>query len=97
MGRFLLGLIVGAILGILAMSVNPDLPQQLRVTLANLTGLVMRGAEQAADKVGDAADEAADEVEQRTDGVQDDAGQPAEQAPAVAAYQRRIRRPSSTS
>jgi gas vesicle protein len=92
MGRFLLGLIVGAILGILAMSMNPDLPQQLRVTLANLTGLVMRGveeaadkvgdaADEAADKVGDAADEAADEVERATEGGPGDAGQPAEPAP----------------
>jgi hypothetical protein len=63
------------------MTVNPDLPQQLRATLANLTGLAMRGAEEAAEKVGEAAGEAADEVEQRTGGAQDDAGQPAAPAP----------------
>ena len=64
MGRFLVGLIVGVVLGILAMTVNPNLPQELRVVLANATALVMRGAGEAADKVGEAADEVADEAEQ---------------------------------
>ena len=37
MGKFILGLIVGVIVGVLAMTVNPNLPEQLRTSLANLT------------------------------------------------------------
>lgn len=48
------------------MTVNPNLPQELRVALASATALVMRGAGEAADKVGEAADEVADEAEQAT-------------------------------
>ena len=57
MGKFVFGLIVGAILGVLVMTVNPNLPQELRVALAGLTAQVMRGAEKAAEGVGEAADE----------------------------------------
>jgi hypothetical protein len=66
MGRFLAGLIIGVAIGILAMTVNPDLPQEIRVALANATATVMRGAGEAADKVGEAADEVADETEEES-------------------------------
>ena len=67
MGRFLLGLVVGIAIGIFAMTLNPELPEQLRVSVANLTATVMRGAEEAAESVGDAAEEAANEADRATD------------------------------
>lgn len=66
MGRFVLGLILGMIIGILAMTINPNLPRDLRLALADVTALVMRSAEEAAEAVGDAADEVAREAEQAT-------------------------------
>jgi hypothetical protein len=68
MGKFLLGLIIGVVVGVLAMAYNPNLPQDVRTTLANLTGLVMRGTEEAAEGVGKAADEVADEARRATGG-----------------------------
>ena len=62
MGKFVLGLIIGVIVGVLAMAYNPNLPQEVRTGLAELTALVMRGTERAAETVGGVADEAADEA-----------------------------------
>jgi hypothetical protein len=45
MGRFLLGLILGVILGMVATAYNPNLPADVRAGLANATALVMRGTE----------------------------------------------------
>jgi gas vesicle protein len=81
MGRFLLGMIVGVVVGIFAMTVNPSLPQELRVALASLTALVMHGAEAAAESVGVAADEVANEADQATDAARERAGEAAEEAP----------------
>jgi gas vesicle protein len=76
MGKFLIGVIVGVILGILALSANPDLPRELRTALASLTAQVMRGAEEAAESVGEAADEVANEAEEATGEVREDAAEP---------------------
>jgi hypothetical protein len=62
MGRFLLGLIIGVIVGVLAMAYNPDLPQEVRTVLTEVTALVMRGTQRVAETVGGVADEAADEA-----------------------------------
>jgi hypothetical protein len=62
MGKFVLGLIIGLIVGVLAMAYNPNLPQEVRAGLTELTALVMRGTERAADAVGGAADEAAEQA-----------------------------------
>jgi gas vesicle protein len=62
MGKFLLGLVIGAIVGVLAMAYNPDLPAEVRTSLANVTALVMRGTERVAETVGGVADEAAEEA-----------------------------------
>jgi hypothetical protein len=68
------------IVGIVAMTVNPDLPRTARVALANLTALVMQGAQEAAENVGEAADEVAKEADQATGAAQDGAGEAAEEA-----------------
>jgi gas vesicle protein len=81
MGKFLIGVIVGAFLGILALTVSPNLPQELRVALASLTSMVMRGAEEAAESVGDAADELADEAGRATDAARGRAREAGEDAP----------------
>jgi hypothetical protein len=62
MGKFVLGLIIGLIVGVLAMAYNPDLPQEVRAGLTEITALVMRGTERAAEAVGGAADEAAEQA-----------------------------------
>jgi hypothetical protein len=62
MGKFLLGLIIGVVVGVLAMSYNPNLPEEVRTGLAEVTALVMRGTERVAETVGGAADQAADEA-----------------------------------
>jgi hypothetical protein len=67
MGKFLLGLIIGLVVGVLVVAYNPNLPDEVRATLANLTGLVLRGTEEAAQGIGEAADEVADEARQATD------------------------------
>jgi hypothetical protein len=67
MGKFLLGLIIGAVLGVLLVSYNPSLPDDVRTALASLTAMVMRGAEEAAETVGEAADEVADEAREAAD------------------------------
>ena len=62
MGKFLLGLVIGVIVGVLAMTYNPNLTEEIRAGLVEVTALVMRGTERAADAVGEAADEVADEA-----------------------------------
>lgn len=79
MGKFLLGLIVGVVLGIFAMAVNPDLPREIRVAAASLTALVMRGAEEAAEEVGAAADRVAEEADQAIDGAAERADEAVEE------------------
>jgi hypothetical protein len=61
MGQFLLGLILGVIVGGAATAYHPNLPGDIRVALANLTVLVMRGTERPAAAVGGAADRTAAE------------------------------------
>ena len=62
MGKFLLGLIIGVVVGVLAMAYNPDLPEKVRAGLVEMTALVMRGTQRVADTVGGVADKAADEA-----------------------------------
>jgi hypothetical protein len=62
MGKFLLGLVIGVVVGVLAMAYNPNLPQEVRTGLVEVTALVMRGTEKVAETVGGVADEAADEA-----------------------------------
>jgi hypothetical protein len=62
MGKFLLGLVLGVVVGVLAMAYNPNLPQEVRTGLVEVTALVMRGTERVAETVGGLADEAADEA-----------------------------------
>jgi gas vesicle protein len=62
MGKFLFGLILGLIIGVVAMAYNPNLPQEVRTGLEELTAAVMRGTERAAEAVGGAADEAAEQA-----------------------------------
>ena len=62
MGKFLLGVVLGVVVGVLAMAYNPDLPQEVRTGLVEVTALVMRGTERVAETVGGLAEEAADEA-----------------------------------
>jgi hypothetical protein len=66
MGKFVLGLVAGLIVGVLAMASNPDLPEDVRTALARVTGLVLRGTEEAAESIGEAADDVADEAREAT-------------------------------
>jgi hypothetical protein len=59
MGRFLLGLIVGLVVGVLAMAYNPDLPEDVRAAVARVSSLVLRGTEEAAETVEETAGEVA--------------------------------------
>jgi gas vesicle protein len=59
MGKFIIGLIVGIVVGVLAMTANPNLPEELRASLANLTAQVMRTAGDTAEDLGNAAEDAA--------------------------------------
>ena len=76
MGKFLIGVVVGVIVAVLALSANPDLPRELRTALSSQTAQVMRGAEETAETVGEAADEVANEAEQATEEVPEDAAAP---------------------
>jgi hypothetical protein len=77
MGKFLLGLIIGVIVGVLAMAYNPNLPQEVRAGLTELTALVMRGTERVAETVGGVAEEAADEAGEAAQEAEGEAaGQP---------------------
>ena len=67
MGKFIVGLIVGLVIGVMAMTANPDLPQELRVWAANLTAQVMRTAGETAEAIGDAAEEVTEGVEPPAD------------------------------
>lgn len=67
MGKFLLGLVIGVVVGVLVAAYNPNLPDEVRATLASVTGLVLRGTEEAAEGIGKAADELADEAREATD------------------------------
>jgi gas vesicle protein len=82
MGKFLLGLIVGVIVGVLAMTMNPNLPQELRAALASLTAQVMRSAGETAEDLGNAAEEAADGRERPVE--REPPATPAPTAPAPA-------------
>jgi hypothetical protein len=62
MVKFVLGLLVGLVVGVLAMASNPDLLEETRAGLAHVSGLVLRGTEQAAEKVGEVAGEVAEEA-----------------------------------
>jgi gas vesicle protein len=79
MGKFIAGLIIGGVAGILAMAANPNLPQELRVSLAGLTAAVMRNAEETAEQLGDAAEDLADEAGEAADAARP----PAATAPAA--------------
>jgi hypothetical protein len=63
MARFLLGLILGAFLGALAVSYDPSLSDRARGVLASLTALVATGAEKAAQSVDRGAGKIADQAE----------------------------------
>jgi gas vesicle protein len=78
MGKFILGLIVGVVVGAVAISANPNLAEELRVSLANLTAQAMRTAGETAQDLGDAAEEAADAA-----GRAVDTEAPVETTPAV--------------
>ena len=62
MGKFIVGLVIGVVAGIAAMTVNPDLPHDLRVAIAERTAALMRTAGETAEELGDAAEEVAEEV-----------------------------------
>jgi hypothetical protein len=81
MGKFLLGLIIGVVVGVIAMAYNPDLPVDVRAGLANLTALVMRGTERAADAVSGAADKTAEEAGEAAREAEREA--PRQSAPAI--------------
>ena len=93
MGKFVLGLIIGVIVGVLAMAYNPNLPKEVRAGLTEVTALVMRGTERAAKAVGGVAEEAADEageaareVEEETTGAPGrELEEPVQQNPPAAA------------
>jgi hypothetical protein len=66
MGKFLLGLVVGLVVGVLAMAYNPDLPEDVRAALAGVSSLVLRGTEEAAEQVEETAGEVAKEAREVT-------------------------------
>jgi hypothetical protein len=78
MGKFITGLIIGVIGGILAVTADPNLPQELRISLASLTAVVMRRAEETAEELGDAAEDLADGA-----GEPADAAKPPAKAPVA--------------
>ena len=82
MGKFLLGLIVGLVVGVLAMAYNPDLPADVRAALAGVSRLVLRGTEEAAEQVRETADEVSKEArEVTTEQPAEAVGPEGEQAP----------------
>jgi hypothetical protein len=82
MGKFLLGLIIGIIIAAFAMTMNPNLPQELRASLASLTAQVMRSAGETAEDLGKAAEDAARKGERPAD--REPPAAPAPTAPAPA-------------
>jgi hypothetical protein len=79
MARFLIGLILGIFIGALAAAYEPTLPDQLRTGLANVTTLVARGTEHAAESVDRAAGNVADRAQHNGQGT----SPPKEPAPAA--------------
>jgi gas vesicle protein len=88
MGKFIIGLIVGIVVGVLAMTANPNLPEELRASLANLTAQVMRTAGDTAEDLGNAAEDAADDA-----GRAVDTEAPGETAPPAQGDQRQAPAP----
>ncbi|MGH6900042.1 MAG: hypothetical protein ACREJ5_26410 [Geminicoccaceae bacterium] len=80
MGKFLLGLVIGLVVGVLAVAYNPNLPEEIRTGVANVTGLVLRGTEEAAEGIGKAADDVADEAREATGGTGEAVDPPPEPA-----------------
>jgi hypothetical protein len=78
MGKFIIGLIARIVVGVVAISANPNLAEELQVSLANLTAQVMRTAGKTAEEIGNAAKEAANDA-----GRAVDTEAPVETAPAV--------------
>lgn len=72
MGKFILGLIIGILIGIVVVGYNPGLADRIQAAVEDATGLVLRGTEEAAESVGDAAREAGEAA--------DGAGQTADEA-----------------
>jgi len=60
MGKFILGLIIGVLIGMAVVSYNPGLADRMQALVEDTTGIVLRGTEEAAESVGDAARDAAD-------------------------------------
>lgn len=67
MAKFVLGLLVGLVVAVLAMAYNPDLLEDTQTALKRVTGLVLRGTQEAAEKIGEAADEVAEEAKDAAD------------------------------
>ena len=63
MGKFVVGLIIGIVVGVMAMTLDPDLPRELRVRLADMTAQVMRGVGETAEQLGRAAEDLTDDAE----------------------------------
>ena len=62
MGKFIVGLIIGVLIGVAVVSYNPGLADRMQAVVEDTTGIVLRGTEEAAESVGDAARDAADEA-----------------------------------
>jgi hypothetical protein len=58
MGKFILGLIIGVLIGMAVVSYNPGLADRMEAAVEDTTGIVLRGTEEAAESVGDAARDA---------------------------------------
>jgi hypothetical protein len=63
MAKFLIGLILGVLIGALAVGYQPTLPDRVRTGLANVTTLIARGTERAAESINRAAGRVADRAE----------------------------------
>ena len=81
MAKFLIGLILGIFIGALAAAWQPNVPDGLRAGLANVTRLVARGTERAAESVNRAAGNLADQADRaRQEPPPEQAPQPANDA-----------------
>jgi gas vesicle protein len=92
MGKFVIGLIVGIVVGAVAISANPNLAEELRVSLANLTAQVMRTAGETAEDLGNAAEEAGRAVDTEAP-VETTPAVPRETAPAAPGDEREAAEP----
>jgi len=92
MGKFVIGLIVGIVVGAVAISANPNLAGELRVSLANLTAQVMRTAGETAEDLGNAAEEAGRAVDTEAP-VETMPAVPRETAPAAPGDEREAAEP----